>query len=575
MQELLRTFKLEFESSFAFSKGPDKIAFEHAVKIYLNKPQVVNKWLAGSINSEPIDLDLNLDKSKYEFIFKQFLSKSNKIFQNITYLIIFDFKSEHFVLFFPIIDSNNLTAKYASISFVHLIQFDKIENKLKLFVQKTEDEKFLLQTHWLVDNLLPKLHNWSLNVNFQDENFHCAKLNTLTLYDSMINDYNLLYQKLKPIYWQKFSPDWFELTNTNPEKFIIEDVSIACYFILAWKYLGVIVKNFVDLGCGNGLLVYILNDQGFNGYGVDMRKRRIWSNENFLKANTKLVEKTIDPKKDTYEECDWLIGNHSDELSPWLPCIAYRSAKVSKQNCNIMLIPCCFFDFNSKYDVKKINESRFDTYLNYLSQIFDTFCFKLYKDKLRIPSTRNVCLIGLGECENFIKDENEILNNIQTNLGQSEFKARDLELEKEKSSRNCTKNVDNQLKVYIVQKVLATLLDNSKGECKFVQKLDGTQWNLGKSICLGEIANLFDKNELLKLKLECGGIKTLLKNYHQLFLVENKDQLRLKNPDNQDDNKRNPKQDKKIYAKTKQCLFDLYHPDGCLLDEKDCLFLHK
>lgn len=67
---------------------------------------------------------------------------------------------------------------------------------------------------------------------------------------------------MKAMYWDRFSPIWKDLTNTDPEKFIYEDIHIACYLILAWRHLKANVKCFVDLGCGNGLLVYILNDQG-------------------------------------------------------------------------------------------------------------------------------------------------------------------------------------------------------------------------------------------------------------------------------------------------------------------------
>lgn len=35
-------------------------------------------------------------------------------------------------------------------------------------------------------------------------------------------------------------------------------------------------QKFVDLGCGNGLLVHILNSEGHLGVGLDMRKRKIW-----------------------------------------------------------------------------------------------------------------------------------------------------------------------------------------------------------------------------------------------------------------------------------------------------------
>ena len=37
-------------------------------------------------------------------------------------------------------------------------------------------------------------------------------------------------------------------------------------------------KGFVDLGCGNGLLVYLLTKEGIpNGVGLDIRKRKIWN----------------------------------------------------------------------------------------------------------------------------------------------------------------------------------------------------------------------------------------------------------------------------------------------------------
>lgn len=36
------------------------------------------------------------------------------------------------------------------------------------------------------------------------------------------------------------------------------------------------MQRFVDLGCGNGLLVYILNSEGHKGVGFDIRRRKIW-----------------------------------------------------------------------------------------------------------------------------------------------------------------------------------------------------------------------------------------------------------------------------------------------------------
>lgn len=60
-----------------------------------------------------------------------------------------------------------------------------------------------------------------------------------------------------------------------------EDVAIATYLLLLWEderaQLGTTkLQTFVDLGCGNGLLVYILALEGHQGVGIDVRKRNIW-----------------------------------------------------------------------------------------------------------------------------------------------------------------------------------------------------------------------------------------------------------------------------------------------------------
>ena len=71
---------------------------------------------------------------------------------------------------------------------------------------------------------------------------------------------------------------------TDPQKFIHEDVAIATYLILLWRQeredlkLDVDYKqSFIDIGCGNGLLVYLLASEGYPGKGIDIRARKIWS----------------------------------------------------------------------------------------------------------------------------------------------------------------------------------------------------------------------------------------------------------------------------------------------------------
>jgi len=68
-----------------------------------------------------------------------------------------------------------------------------------------------------------------------------------------------------------------------------------------------------------------------------------------------------------YPHYDWLIGNHCDELTPWIPLIAARFVVTmgtslltvfvnmfcffplrSSYNTRFFLIPCCFHDFDGK-----------------------------------------------------------------------------------------------------------------------------------------------------------------------------------------------------------------------------------
>jgi len=165
---------------------------------------------------------------------------------------------------------------------------------------------------------------------------------------------------------------------------------------------------------------------------------------------------------------------------------------------------------------------------------------------------------------NDVKDlDNEKLNNL-VDQSANIFKPRDLELENLKSTRNCTKNVEYELKTHIVKKVMEKLLNESE---EYLEKYDGSKWNCGKVVELNEIAKLFDQLTLNKLKQECGGIKTLLKNFHQLFEIINKDKVKIKisKPVNDSANKN---------LKTKECLFEIYHPNGCLLLNNECSFIH-
>ncbi|KAJ3088754.1 tRNA methyltransferase 44 [Quaeritorhiza haematococci] len=130
---------------------------------------------------------------------------------------------------------------------------------------------------------------------------------------------------------------------TDPHKHVFEDVAIAAWLIVLWemerRVLGMQRKQtFVDVGCGNGFLTYILTNEGYTGYGVDITARKSWE----MYTNTQLDVAAIHPMKTTYKDVDWIIGNHPDELTMWIPVVAARSG----YNKRFVIIPCCFHDFS-------------------------------------------------------------------------------------------------------------------------------------------------------------------------------------------------------------------------------------
>jgi tRNASer (uridine44-2'-O)-methyltransferase len=125
-----------------------------------------------------------------------------------------------------------------------------------------------------------------------------------------------------------------------------------------------------------------------------------------------------------------------------------------------------------------------------------------------------------------------------------------------------------------VCRILAHLLSTNDGNQIYKKSDDQTDWNGGHSMKLNEVVKLFDGQCLEKLKSECGGLKTLIKNHFQLFSFVNKNEIRIKIWNVNSINNIDENEIKKC-LKTKQCLFELYHPNGCLLNDQNCLFIHQ
>ncbi|ODO08454.1 hypothetical protein L198_00184 [Cryptococcus wingfieldii CBS 7118] len=125
----------------------------------------------------------------------------------------------------------------------------------------------------------------------------------------------------------------------------------------AWDTWGRPKAGFVDLGCGNGLLVHILASEGYQGVGYDLRPRQAWSSYP-SSTQARLHSLEIDPPAwfpatlDEWKSGGWsgsvvrddsfLIGNHADQLTPWIPLFSL----LPKTPIPFLSFPCCLHLFS-------------------------------------------------------------------------------------------------------------------------------------------------------------------------------------------------------------------------------------
>lgn len=127
---------------------------------------------------------------------------------------------------------------------------------------------------WLRSKFFPRLIKWMKN----ETTTIGPQINSLSLVS--VEKYTSLYNEMKRKYGEAMVRMWPE--NTDPMKFVYEDVAIATYLLLLWEKERLEksvreLQSFVDLGCGNGLLVHILSSEGHKGTGIDLRSRTIWN----------------------------------------------------------------------------------------------------------------------------------------------------------------------------------------------------------------------------------------------------------------------------------------------------------
>lgn len=227
------------------------------------------------------------------------------------------------------------------------------------------------------------------------------------------------YIDLKNRYSKELVGNWVE--STDPRKHVFEDLAIAAFVTELWNQMYKTKEEFtfVDIGCGNGLLVNILIKEGYKGYGIDARARKSWDTyskdvQACLKEQV-IVPKvlldaepekafTLPPSTQTQEykslQSDpfvnvaefppdtFLIGNHSDELTVWLPLFDRP----------FIVIPCCSHALSGakqRFTPKTVeNKSTYASLVDHVEEIADRFGWAVEKEVLRIPSTRSTALIG-------------------------------------------------------------------------------------------------------------------------------------------------------------------------------------
>lgn len=175
------------------------------------------------------------------------------------------------------------------------------------------------------------------------------------------------YARLKTLYAADLCENWAE--STEPSKHVYEDLAITAFLIELWRMMYGVAPakenpteqnettkspGFVDMACGNGVLVYVLLMEGYLGWGFDARRRKSWSIYPEW-VQERLKEKILIPKPfaDIAETGDigvnitlgdfardtFIISNHADELTVWTPLIAALACPESPLP--FLAIPCC------------------------------------------------------------------------------------------------------------------------------------------------------------------------------------------------------------------------------------------
>lgn len=196
--------------------------------------------------------------------------------------------------------------------------------------------------------------------------------------------------------------------------------------------------------------------------------------------------------------------------------------------------------------------------MEYIKNISEILDFDAKLDKLRIPSTKRQCIVGIRNAvspEKYAELTEKLLSIISSEKI-DDFKTRSAV----ERVRNCTQ-LDKDLTRRIVNQIVDLLLKN----VHYLIKSDGEKWNAGNSVYIKDLPKHLSLEDLKCLKQECGGLKTLMKNHRYIFDVQ-KDTVSLRKP--------LKLSNETLKYRDKPCWFLSNHPDGCLYNSEYCAYKH-